>query len=665
MPLASQVTGTDLTDTATVTLATVPGASDPTSGNNTDDATVHIDARADLALGVTTTHAAGVTPPYVAGDSTNGAFSYVYTVTNNGPSTHKGDYTVSDNLPAGFVFQSGTGCSATGSASTGQTVTCTDSTALGPTSSSNTHTFAVGIKVDHTVADGNYSDGATVATGATATPEPTGAPNNNSANTSVSVITVADLSVTGTNDQTSATPSVIFANAIAGQNTVTFTVTFHNDGPSDARNSTLKFDGLSSHLENADYCILTSPTACNTAGSFATYTSGVNVGLLSAPVGAAPGGSVTVILHAHAKPGDRNGPFNVAQPFVVSVPLPTTDPDASSPTTNNKRSANPVEIDTVSSPPQNVQAVPGNGNAIVTWRQPSNLGGPTRTIIDYSVTVTPSVGGSPFTVSAGATKVACPNLATNDCYQLNVSGLSVKPPTNYTFAVTARNQVGSSDPASASAKPSINAAATLVPAAGSTLSTCTVATSTQPVCVSFTVPSGGTGGVFGTLGGPDVLLPGGFCSGTCNSATASSGIGPLSGYNDRKHPIKETILWDSSTIPAALLKANSCGANKTIITCYPNNVTFYDESSVSLAASLPSTVMNGPGSTHFCADPVNKGGAGNAAWARPTPYTDSAGSACIASMSVLTGQPGRGGDKGDVQVVLNFTSDSDIGQGRH
>ena len=111
--------------------------------------------------------------------------------------------------------------------------------------------------------------------------------------------------------------------------------------------------------------------------------------------------------------------------------------------------------------------------------------------------------------------------------------------------------------------------------------------------MSFTVPGGGTGGVFGTLGGPDVRirrsrrllrrqpqqLP----------TTASSGIGPLSGYNDRKHPIKETILWDSSTIPAAALKANSCGANKTIITCFPNNVTFYDESSAALALGQPST----------------------------------------------------------------------------
>ena len=211
VPAASQVTGTDLSDTATVTLATVTGASDPNTINNHDDASVHIDARADLALGVSTTHAAGVTPPYVAGDSTNGAFSYLYTVTNNGPSTHQGNYTVSDNLPAGFVFKSGTGCSATGS------LHRSDGDLHGqhsprPPESNNTHTFTVGIKVDHTVADGNYSDGATVATGGTATPEPTGAPNNNSANTSVPVITVADLVITGTDDQASARLPLIFAN---------------------------------------------------------------------------------------------------------------------------------------------------------------------------------------------------------------------------------------------------------------------------------------------------------------------------------------------------------------------------------------------------------------------------------------------------------------------
>jgi hypothetical protein len=75
------------------------------------------------------------------------------------------------------------------------------------------------------------------------------------------------------------------------------------------------------------------------------------------------------------------------------------------------------------------------------------------------------------------------------------------------------------------------------------------------------------------------------------------------------------------------------------------------------------------GHMHFCADPVSQGGAGNVNFARPKPatgglpqfnsYTDSAGSACISSFSVLTGLPGRPNQKGDVQMVINLTSDSD------
>ena len=55
--------------------------------------------------------------------------------------------------------------------------------------------------------------------------------------------------------------------------------------------------------------------------TFTTYnaTTGIDVGTL------APGDSATVVLHAHAVSSDRNGPFNVAQGFAVSLPLPTTD----------------------------------------------------------------------------------------------------------------------------------------------------------------------------------------------------------------------------------------------------------------------------------------------------------------------------------------------------
>ena len=258
---------------------------------------------------------------------------------------------------------------------------------------------------------------------------------------------------------------------------------------------------------------------------------------------------------------------------------------------NNTAAAPSVEIDTVSSPPQNVQAVPGNSNAIVTWQAAIQPRWPHpddhRLLRDSYAQRWQRVYG------LGRSAQGC--LSEPDYEQLLPAQRfrpgRTKPATTYVFAVTARNQVGSSDSASASAKPSANAAAALVPAAGSTLSTCTVATTAQPVCVSFTVPGGGTGGVFGTLGGSPMYIFPAASAGRGPPVTlrrASSGIGPLGAYLNRKNPIKETILWDSSTIPAVPLKANSCGANKTIITCFPNNVTFYDESSTALALGQPS-----------------------------------------------------------------------------
>ena len=53
---------------------------------------------------------------------------------------------------------------------------------------------------------------------------------------------------------------------------------------------------------------------------------------------------------------------------MLSVPAPTTDPDSSN---NSGPSPAPsFQIDTVPSPVQNLQAVLGNGNVILTWQKP-------------------------------------------------------------------------------------------------------------------------------------------------------------------------------------------------------------------------------------------------------------------------------------------------------
>ena len=51
-------------------------------------------------------------------------------------------------------------------------------------------------------------------------------------------------------------------------------------------------------------------------------------------------------------------------------------------------------------------------------------------------------------------------------------------------------------------------------------------------------------------------------------------------------------------------------------------------------------------------------------YARTTPYTDSAGSACIKKMNIL-GSKSNPGANGDIQVQLNVTSDSDALAGHH
>ena len=458
VPLASQVSGTDLTDIATVTLATVPGASDPNSGNNQDDATVHIDARADLALGVTTTHATGVTPPYVAGDSTNGAFSYVYTVTNhNGPSTHKGDFTVTDKLPVGFVFQTTAGCSATGDpATTGQTVTCTDSGSLAPGAQK---IFTVGVQVDHYVTDGSYSDvNPTVATGATGTPEPSGTGANNSpAAVSVSVKTIANLQVTA---MTASSQATLFANSDPA-NAVTFTLTYTNLGPSDTQ-------GVS---------ISSPPPGASTLPAFVfTPTS---TGLM------APGDSTTVALSAKANPGLGHAPpaTIVSGPFVGQDSLRV---DPTSPTTDNALTNNVlagvfspggITIDTVPSPVQNLSAANGNTNAVVSWKAPASNGGVALDATNpYQIKV--MVGATLVRTIQVPTSAAQPCLGNTAGICFNVAGLTNN--TTYTFDVQARNAVGLSDDRTTTATPSVNAQATIIPVAtATTLTTCTTATASQ------------------------------------------------------------------------------------------------------------------------------------------------------------------------------------------
>jgi uncharacterized repeat protein (TIGR01451 family) len=488
-------------------------------------------------------------------------------------------------------------------------------------------------------------------------------PSNNTSTDVDTLTPVADLVL----DSAGVAPSTAFGNDVASQNTLAFSVALHNAGPSDARHTTLKFSPqLSSLLGSAEWCKVAGNVNCTQDNQFSplNITTGADLGQL------APGATLTnVVVRAHALSSDRDGPLTDSQPFMLSVPAPTTDPDSSN---NSGPSPAPsFQIDTVPSPVQNLQAVLGNGNVILTWQKPANDSG--HPVDQYRVTIN---GGSQILIDpATAPQVLCPNGTSADCFRVNVGNLTND--THYTLAVQAHNAVGYSDASQLVATPSREAASQIVSGSTATVfSTCTTATSTQQTCVQYRIPSGG-GGVFGAAGGGIVqpLVPPGFCGqSNCAPNTGAQITGSLEGYNDPTHPLVEVITWDSSTIPANWPINPICSTNSTAINCFPNNLPVYYEMSFTLLnfPSEASTGLNVPDSSghmHFCADPVSQGGAGNVNFARPKPatgglpqfngYTDSAGSACISSFSVQTGLPGRPNQKGDVQMVINLTSDSD------
>jgi len=241
------------TNTAT---KTAEDQQDPNAANDSASAVVN-GQQSDLSL--TKTDAPDPVAP-------GADLTYTITVTNNGPSSAQ-NVTVNDTLPTGTTFGSAT--PSQGSCAGTTTVSC----ALGSIANGASPTITLVVHVGPSVADGTVISNTASVSSTTADPTPA----NNSATSTTTVTTSADLGVTKADSPDPVT---------AGTD-LTYTIGITNAGPSDAPGVTLTDPipaGTSfvSATPSAGSCAGTTTVSCNLGtlanGASASATLTVHVG---------------------------------------------------------------------------------------------------------------------------------------------------------------------------------------------------------------------------------------------------------------------------------------------------------------------------------------------------------------------------------------------------
>jgi uncharacterized repeat protein (TIGR01451 family) len=225
-----------------VNTTTINAASDTTPGNNSASDTDTLTPQADLSI--TKSGPASV----IAGNS----ITYTLIVHNGGPSNVP-SFTVTDALPSGL--SGAQYCTYTGA--TPCTILSAYSsplTGLGPLATGNDLKVKIVATVNSSVADGATLNNQASVSSPTFDPDTS---NNTSNQVTTTVSRSADLSITKSGP----------ASVIAG-NSITYTLTVHNAGPSDVATFTVT-DALPSGLSGAQYCTYSPPaTDCVATTSY-------------------------------------------------------------------------------------------------------------------------------------------------------------------------------------------------------------------------------------------------------------------------------------------------------------------------------------------------------------------------------------------------------------
>ncbi|MCL4215331.1 MAG: DUF11 domain-containing protein, partial [Gemmatimonadales bacterium] len=263
-----------------------PAGNPGITGNNFSDDATTINGATDLIIAKT--HSGNFTV------GVNGV--YTLTVTNQGRLASSGTVTVTDVLPAGLSFVSGTGtgwsCGAVG-----QTVTCTNATAIAASGGTSVITLTVGVAA---AAAPSVTNSASVAGGG----EPAGNTGNNASGPDVTtVIPSANLGITKTDGVTSVNQGA----------TLTYTIVASNAGPNAVTAATVT-DNFPAQVTAVTWtCAASGGSSCPASGS----------GNIAASVNLLSGGTATFTVTATASgAGTISNTATIAVPGGVNDPVP-------------------------------------------------------------------------------------------------------------------------------------------------------------------------------------------------------------------------------------------------------------------------------------------------------------------------------------------------------
>jgi uncharacterized repeat protein (TIGR01451 family) len=421
--------GGTFANAVTIHPATFEGPS-PTHAN-TATPTIHVVRRADLGVTASASPDGSPADRVIAGTPE----TWTVTVHNYGPSDNSG-YTLTLPVPAGTTFVSRTPAAGSSCSPGPGTVTCTHALAFGVGDDVYTITVSIPSNFANNITDSQLLPFHTAISGLNPADQ-NGNAHDDFADADLTAVARANLSSSVQTATVDAVTSFTSPFASGNRNTIAYTMTVTNNGPSDARDVTVT-DTLPAQLDGstAKICVTTGSSCTPTTA----YTSGTPVSLITgtSPQFLPNGASRTVVVRAQVDGSLRGGPLTTGNNTVTfaSPTLRTPNGPANSVVTTKT-----VSFPTVAAPPVLLSVDPGNGQVAVDWKEGPSNGG--SSVTGYDIIVQPLPSGTPrYFFFSGNT----PTSGIQFAMIVPASTPFLTNGTTYQVTVKARNGAGSSDP---------------------------------------------------------------------------------------------------------------------------------------------------------------------------------------------------------------------------